>query len=111
MMSESSNGGQKKIWAKIIKEKMVKVDGSQSIYRLSEKKNKSVEIQLYPRNLPVLPQRQSPLSKVQLPVGQRNVTLDVSRADFLILNKEQTAMKQTQYIPWNKIAEIVFRDE
>ena len=111
MMSESSDGGRKKIWGKIIRENMVRVNGSQSIYRLNEKKNRSVEILLSPRNLPVLPQRHGQLPKVQLPVGQRNVTLDVSRADFLILNKEQTAMKQTQYIPWNKIAEIVVRDE
>lgn len=109
-MEKKSRGEEKTIWAKIIKENMVRVDGSQSIYRLNDKKNNSVEIQLCNRNLAAHPQRPGRPSKIEAPVGQRNVTLDVSLADFLIVNRHPTVMKYKQYIPWNKIVEIVFRD-
>jgi hypothetical protein len=110
-MENKSRGEEKTIWAKIIKENMVRVDGSQSVYRLNDKKNKSVEIQLLTRNLVAHPQRPGRPPKIEAPVGQRNVTLDVSRADFLIVSRHSTVMKYKQYIPWNKIVEIVFRDD
>ena len=109
-MDNKSRGEEKTIWAKIIKKNMVRVDGSQSIYRLNNKKNRSVEIQLCTSNVVAPPQRHGHLSKIETPVGQRNVTLDVSRTDFLIVNRHPTVMKYKQYIPWNKIVEIVFRD-
>jgi len=109
-MSEGSSGAEKTIWAKIIKEKMMRVDGSKSLYRLNDKKNGSVEIHLSARNLVVPPHRHGQLAKIQPPLGQQNVTLDVSRPDFLIVTKHPTVMKYRQYIPWDKIVEIVFRD-
>ena len=109
-MGDGNIGTEKLIWAKVIKEKMMRVDGSKSLYRLNDKKNGSVEIHLSTRNLVVPPHRNSQLAKTQPPVGQKNVTLDVSQPDFLIVSSYPTVMKYRQFIPWNKIVEIVFRD-
>ena len=109
-MSEETSRAEKAIWAKIIREKMMKVDGSKSLYRLNDKKNGFVEIHLSARNSVVPPHRHGQLPKIQAPVGQQNVTLDVSQPDFLIVTRHPAVMKYRQYIPWNKIVEIVFRD-
>ena len=109
-MSDGSSRPEKTIWAKIIKEKMMRVDGSKSLYRLNDKKNGSVEIQLSTKNLVVPPHRHGQLPKTKPSVGQQNVTLDVSQPDFLIVSRYPSVMKYRQYIPWNKIVEIVFRD-
>ena len=111
-MNDGSAGWEKRIWEKIIKENMVpfNVRGSKSIYKLNDKKNRSVEIQFGARNLPAPSQRHGQPSKMQPAVGQKNVTLDISSADFLIVDKHPTAMKYRQYIPWKKIVEIVFLD-
>ena len=107
-MNDGSAGWEKRIWEKIIKENMVpfNVRGSKSIYKLNDKKNKSVEIQFGARNLP----RYGRPTQMQPTVGQKNVTLDISGADFLIVDKHPTAMRYRQYIPWKKIVEIVFLD-
>ncbi len=111
-MSDRSDGWEKMIWEKIIMENMVRlnVNGSKSIYILNDKKNRSVEIHFGARNLIVPPQRQGQPPKRQPAVGQRSDTLDISSADFLILNRHPTVMKCRQYIPWKKIVEILFLD-
>ena len=43
-MNNKSAGQDKTIWEKIIKQKMVTVQGSKSTYKLNDKKNSSVEI-------------------------------------------------------------------
>jgi len=108
-MSDGSDGQEKTIWEKMIKENMVRlnVDGSESTYILNEKKNRSVEIHFGARNL-IVPPRQ--LSKMQPAVGRRSDTLDISSVDFLIVNRHPAVMKSKQYIPWKKIVEIVFTD-
>jgi len=109
IMSDGSDGQEKTIWEKMIKENMVRlnVDGSESTYILNEKKNRSVEIHFGARNL-IVPPRQ--LSKMQPAVGRRSDTLDISSVDFLIVNRHPAVMKSKQYIPWKKIVEIVFLD-
>jgi len=111
-MSDRSDGGEKMIWEKMIKENMRRLNGngSQSVYILNDKKDRSVEIHFGATNLMVPPQRYGQPSKRQPAVGQWSDTLDISSTDFLIVNKHPTAMKCRQYIPWEKIVEIVFLD-
>jgi hypothetical protein len=104
----ANEGWEKRIWEKRIKETMVPVSGSKSVYRLNDKKAKSVEIHFGTRNPTTPSRRYGQPPKIQPAVGQGNVTLDVSSADFLIVNKHPAIMKCTQYIPWKKIVEIVF---
>jgi hypothetical protein len=112
IMSDRSDGCEKMIWEKMIKENMTQlsVNGSKSIYVLNDKKNRSVEIHFGARNLIVPPQRHGQPSKIQPTVGRGSDTLDISSADFLIVNRHSTVMKCRQYIPWKKIVEIVFQD-
>ena len=111
-MRDRSDGWEKRIWEKTIKENMrlLNVKGSKSIYVLNGKKNRSVEIHFGATNLMVPPQRYGQPSKKQPAVGQGNDTLDISSADFLIVNRHPTVMKCRQYIPWKKIVEMVFLD-
>jgi len=107
-MSDNSDGMSKSTWEKIIKEKMVplKLDGNASIYVLNEKKNSAVEIHFGIKYL--VPPRQ--LSKMEPAVGRSSDTLDISSADFLIVNRNPAVKKCRQFIPWKKISEIVFLD-
>jgi len=107
-MSDNSDGMSKSTWEKIIKEKMVplKLDGNASIYILNEKKNSAVEIHFGIKYL--VPPRQ--LSKMEPAVGRSSDTLDISSADFLIVNRNPAVKKCRQFIPWKKISEIVFLD-
>ena len=107
-MSDNSDGISKSTWEKIIKEKMVplKLDGNASIYILNEKKNSAVEIHFGIKYL--VPPRQ--LSKMEPAVGRSSDTLDISSADFLIVNRNPAVKKCRQFIPWKKISEIVFLD-
>jgi hypothetical protein len=107
-MSEKSDGLEKAPWEKIIKEKMVplKLDGNTSVYILNEKKNSAVEIHFGIKYL--VPPRQ--LSKMEPAVGRSSDTLDISSADFLIVNRNPAVKKCRQFIPWKKISEIVFLD-
>ena len=111
-MSDRSDGWEKRIWEKRIKENMrlLNVKGSKSIYVLNDKKNRSVEIHFGATNLMVPPQRNGQPSKRQPAVGQGSDTLDISSADFLIVNRHATVLKCRQFIPWKKIVEMVFLD-
>ena len=104
-----SDQPEKTIWEARIKENMVRlnVDGSESTYKLDGKKNRSFEIHFGDSSLIVNPRQ---LSKIQPVVGQKTDTLDISSADFLIVNRHPSVMKCKQYIPWKKIVEIVFVD-
>ena len=80
----NNNAGQDKaLWAKIIKQKMVTVQGSKSTYRLNDKKNSSVEIHYGASPLKVPFRRNGPPAETQPAVGQGNATLDVASPDFL----------------------------
>jgi hypothetical protein len=107
IMSDRSDGGEKMIWEKMIKENMrrLNVNGSQSVYILNDKKDRSVEIHF---GAPNLIQGYHQSSKMQPAVGQGSDTLDISSADYLIVNRHPTVMKYRQYIPWKKIVAIVF---
>jgi hypothetical protein len=107
-MSEKNDGLEKATWERIIKEKMLllKLDGNASIYVLNEKKNSAVEIHFGIKYL--VPPRQ--LSKMEPAVGRSSDTLDISSADFLIVNRNPAVKKCRQFIPWKKISEIVFLD-
>lgn len=106
--NDDNGASEKTIWERMIKQNMVplKVDGSQSTYVLDDRKNSAVEIHFGTRY--VIPPRQ--LSKVEPAVGRKRDTLDISSADFLILNRNPALNNCRQYIPWNKIFEIVFLD-
>jgi hypothetical protein len=98
----------KATWERIIKEKMVplNLDRSASIYVLNDKKNSAVEIHFGTKYL-IPPWR---LSKMEPAVGRTSDTLDISSADFLVLNRNPAVKKCKQYIPWKKIFDIVFLD-
>ena len=104
----NNDASEKTIWERMIKQSMLplEVDGSQSTYVLDEKKNSAVEIHFGTRYL--IPPRQ--LSKVEPAVGRGRDTVDISSADFLILNRNPALNVCRQFIPWNKIHEIVFLD-
>jgi hypothetical protein len=104
----NNDASEKTSWERMIKQKMVplKVDGSHSTYVLDERKNSAVEIHFGARY--AIPPRQ--LSKVEPAVGRMRDTLDISGADFLILNRNPALNSCRQYIPWKKITEIVFLD-
>jgi hypothetical protein len=105
-MSHKSDGLEKTIWERTIKQNMVplNVDGSESTYILNDKKNSAFEIHFGARYLMPPPQ----LSKLEPAVGRTSDSLDISSADFLILNRNPAVRKCRQYIPWKKILEIVF---
>ena len=107
-MSNKGEGWEKTMWEKRIKDTMIPVSGSKSVYRLNDKKAKSVEIHFGARNLTIPRRRYGHPPIMQPAVGQGNVTLDVSSADFLIMDKHPAVLKCIQYIPWKKIVEIVF---
>jgi hypothetical protein len=104
-----SDGWEKMIWERMIKQNMVplSIDGSKSIYGLNDKKNSAIEIHFGAGNL-IVPPRQP--SKMEPAVGRRGDTLDISSADFLIVNTHPSPTKHKQYIPWKKIVEMVFPD-
>jgi hypothetical protein len=107
-MTNTNDASEKTIWETMIKQNMVplKADGSQSTYVLDDRKNSAVEIHFGTRYM--IPPRQ--LSKVEPAVGRRRDTLDISSAEFLILNRNPALNACRQYIPWKKIYEIVFLD-
>ena len=107
-MSDNNQASEKKTWERMIKQNMVplKLNGSQSTYVLDDRKNSAVEIHFGTQY--AIPPRQ--LSKVEPAVGRGRDTVDISSADFLILNRNPALNVCRQYIPWNKIHEIVFLD-
>lgn len=109
-MNNNNAGQDKALWERIIKQKMVTVQGSESTYRLNDKKNSSVEIH-YGASLMKVPLRPSgPPAETQPAVGRGNTTLDVASPDFLVLSRHPTAMNYKHFIPWKRIVEIVFLD-
>jgi hypothetical protein len=107
----NNNAGQdKSLWEKIIKQKMVTVQGSKSTYKFNDKKNSSVEIHYGASLMKVPLRRTGPPAETQPAVGQGNATLDVASPDFLVLSRHPTAMNYKHFIPWRKIVEIVFVD-
>ena len=107
-MSDSNQVSEKKTWERMIKQNMVplRLNGSQSTYVLDDRKNSAVEIHFGTRY--AMPPRQ--LSKVEPAVGRGRDTVDISSADFLILNRNPALNVCRQFIPWSKIHEIVFLD-
>ena len=107
----SKNAGQDKApWEKIIKQKMVTVQGSKSTYRLNDKKNSSVEIHYGASPLKGPLRRNGPPAETLPAVGQGNATLDTASPDFLVLSRHPAAMNYKHFIPWKRIVEIVFMD-
>ena len=105
----NNNAGQNKaLWEKIIKQEMVTVQGSESTYRLSDKKNSSVEIHYGASLMKVPLRRNGPPAETQPAVGQGNATLDVASPDFLVLSRHPTAMNYKHFILWRRIVDIVF---
>jgi hypothetical protein len=104
----NNDASEKTIWERMIRQNMVplQVDGSQSTYVLDHKKNSAVEIHFGTQYL--IPPRQ--LSKVEPAVGRKRDSLDISSAEFLILNRNPALNSSRQYIPWKKIFQIVFLD-
>ena len=107
-MTNTNNASEKTIWESMIKQNMVplNVDGSQSTYVLDGTKNSAVEIHFGTQYL--TPPRQ--LAKVEPAVGRSRDTLDISSTEFLILNRNPALNASRQYIPWNKIFQMVFLD-
>ena len=108
-MNDKSGGQDKALWEKIIKQKMVTVQGSKSTYRLNDKKNSSVEIH-YGASLMKVPRRNGTPAETQPAVGQGNATLDTASPDFLVLSRHPATMNYKHFIPWKRIVEIVFMD-
>jgi hypothetical protein len=110
-MMNKSAGQAKSVWETIIKENMVTIDGSESIYKLNDKRNSSVEIHYGAAPFKRHFRRNDQPSEMQPAVGQSNATLDVASPDFLVLSQLPAAMKVKHFIPWKKIVEIVFLDD
>jgi len=109
-MNDKNAGQHRSLWEKIIKQKMVAVQGSKSTYKLNDKKNSSVEIHYGAGPLKVPYRSNSQPPETQPAVVERNATLDVASPDFLVLSRHPAAMNYKHFIPWNRIVEIVFLD-
>lgn len=108
-MTNSTDAPEKTTWERMIKQNMLPLNGdpSKSTYVLDDRKNNAVEIHFGTQYL--TPPRQ--LSKVEPVVGRKKDTVDISSADFLIINRNPGLNACRQYIPWKKIFEIVFLNE
>jgi len=109
-MNNKSAGQDKTLWERIIKQKMVTVPGSNSTYKLNDKKNSSVEIHYGASPLKVPLRRNGQPAETQPAVGRGNATLDIASPDFLVLSRHPAAMNYKHFIPWKRIVEIVFLD-
>jgi hypothetical protein len=107
-MNTNNDASGKTIWAGKIKQNMVsaQIGSGQATYVLDLKKNSAVEIHFAAPFLSPLRQ----LPRVAPAVARSSDTLDVSSADFLILNRNPALNSHRQHIPWNKIVEILFLD-
>ena len=110
-MIDKRAGQDKTIWEKIIKQKMLTVQGSKSTYRLNDKKNSSVEIHYGAAPLKVPFRRNGPPAETQPAVGQGNAILETASPDFLVLSQHPATMNYKHFTPWKRIVEIVFMDE
>jgi hypothetical protein len=108
IMKDDNDASERTIWKTMIKQNMVPLNGNGTdcTYVLDDKKNSAVEIHFGTRYL--IPPRQ--LSQVEPAVGRKRDSLDISSAEFLILNRNPALNTCRQYIPWKKIFEIVFLD-
>jgi hypothetical protein len=112
----------KEKWIRLIKERMVLVAGSRSTYRFDNKKNGCVVIDygapIYKKPLP--PAKTSSTQKVsskkappssEVAKGQKNITMDISSSEFLVVEKYPSNMRCRQFIPWEKIVGVSFDEE
>ena len=91
-------------WIKLIKENMVLVAGSKTTYRFVDKEPRSVAIDFGALDLRGAHVKKDPSSSPESAKHQKNVTLDISDADYLIVNKSPSLMRCRQLIPWKRIA-------
>lgn len=97
-------------WERIIREKMEAIElipglGS-SVYKVKGDKTTVWVL----TDLGDFPTPMPPLDKYEMsPTGGRELSLDVADPDFLVVNKTVGVAEYTHYIPWEKIADIVFR--
>lgn len=97
-------------WERIIREKMQPIElipgqGS-SVYKVRGD-NTTVWVLT---DLGDFPAPMPPLDKYEMsPAGGREVSFDVSDPDFLVVDKAVGVAEYTHYIPWEKIADIMFR--
>ncbi|MGC9970216.1 MAG: hypothetical protein ABSE56_06475 [Bryobacteraceae bacterium] len=97
-------------WERIIREKMEPVElipgqGS-SVYKVRGSKT-TVSVLT---DLGDFPPPMPPLDRYEMsPAGGREVSFEVSDPDFLVVDKTVGVAEYAHYIPWEKIADIVFR--
>jgi len=96
-------------WEQIVKANMVLVDGEKTSYRVKDGKH-AVLIVLGTGEFSVPPELSERRSDIAPFGGPHEITLDLSNADFLVVNKHTSDMapKFRHYIPWDKIVDIVF---
>ena len=98
-------------WMKLIKENMVLIAGSKSTYRFDDKEPKSVAIDFGALELKGVLGKKVPPSSPESPRRQKNVTLDISNVDYLIVNRYPSLLRCRQLIPWKRIVDIVFQTD
>jgi hypothetical protein len=98
-------------WMKLIKENMVLVAGSTSIYRFKDKEARSVAIDLGVSDLKGAPGKKEPPSSPGSARGQKNITLDLSDENYLIVNRHPSILRCRQLIPWKRIVGIIFQED
>jgi hypothetical protein len=98
-------------WIELIKENMVLVAGSKSTYRFGDKESKSVAIDFGALDLRGAPGKKDPSSSLESARRQKNVTLEISDENYLIVNRTPSLMRCRQLIPWKRIVDIVFQDD
>ncbi len=98
-------------WMKLIKQNMVLVAGSKSTYRFDDKDPRSVSIDFGAFDLRArgVPGKKDPESSLGGARRQKNITLDISDENYLIVNRCPSLMRCRQLIPWKRIVEIVFQ--
>jgi hypothetical protein len=98
-------------WIKKIKRNMVLLAGSDSNYRFAKNNQRSVLIDCGVAEIAESYNRKNRSIKAVPAQSQRNVLLDVSDANFLIVVRNPSIMRSRQLIPWTRIVDIVFKDE
>ncbi len=96
---------------KLIKENMVLVAGSKSTYRFDDKQSKSVAIDFGALDLKGAPRKEELSSSLASAKRQKNVTLDISDENYLIVNRTPSLMRCRQFIPWKRIIGIDFQND
>lgn len=96
-------------WIKLIKGNMVLVAGSTSTYRFGEKDHGSVCIDFGASDLRRVPAKKDLESSPGAAKHQKNITLDISDASYLIVNRSPSIMRCRQLIPWKRIVDMDFQ--